>query len=281
MTLGSELAAVFFGLASAATWGVADFSGGLATRRTPVLTVTLLSQTAGLILLMLLALARTESLLSLPDMAWGAAAGVAGLIGLIGLYRAMAIGQMGIAAPVTAVLAAGLPVVVGAFTQGLPDLIHLLGFALALAGIWLISRPQDGSGRPHGLGLAVMAGLGFGCFLTFIAQVDSKAVFWPLVTARAASIALMIGFLVTRPKPALPAKNVWLLILLAGVMDAGGNAFFVLAEQAGRLDVASTLASLYPATTVLLALLVLKEKIGGRQNMGILLALIAILLIAL
>jgi drug/metabolite transporter (DMT)-like permease len=214
-------------------------------------------------------------------MAWGAAAGIAGLIGLMGLYRAMAIGQMGIAAPVTAVLAAGLPVVVGALTQGLPDLVHLTGFVLALAGIWLISRPQDGTGRPAGLGLAIIAGLGFGCFLTFIAQVQSNAVFWPLVVARAASIALMVALLLTRQKLALPAKNTWLLILLAGVMDAGGNAFFVLAEQMGRLDVASTLASLYPATTVLLALLVLKEKIGGWQNIGILLALIAILLIAL
>jgi drug/metabolite transporter (DMT)-like permease len=214
-------------------------------------------------------------------MAWGAAAGIAGLIGLMGLYRAMAIGQMGLAAPVTAVLAACLPVVVGAFTQGLPDLVHLTGFALALAGIWLISRPQGGTGRPAGLSLAIIAGLGFGCFLTFIAQVQSNAVFWPLVVARVASIALMIALLLTRPKLALPPRSVLLLILVAGVMDAGGNAFFILSEQAGRLDVASALASLYPATTVLLALLVLKEKIEGWQNLGMVLALIAIPLIAL
>ncbi len=280
MLSGSEFAVVFFGLASAATWGVADFSGGLATRRTPVLTVTLLSQMAGLILLVLLALARMEDLLSFPDIAWGAAAGIAGLIGLLGLYRAMAIGQMGIAAPVTAVLAAGLPVVVGAFTQGLPDLVHFTGFALALAGIWLISRPQQGSGRPAGLGLAIFSGLSFGCFFIFIAQVESSAVFWPLVVARAASIALMIALLMTRQKLVRPPKSALWLILVAGVMDAGGNAFFVLSEQAGRLDVASTLASLYPATTVLLALLVLKEKIEGWQNVGMVLALLAIPLIA-
>jgi drug/metabolite transporter (DMT)-like permease len=281
MTHGSELAAVIFGLASAATWGVGDFSGGLATRRTPVLTVTLLSQIAGLILLMLLALARTESLLSFSDMAWGSAAGLVGLVGLVAFYQAMAIGQMGLAAPVAAVLSASLPVVVGAFTQGWPDLAHLSGFILALAGIWLISRPQQGVGRPAGLGLAIVAGLGFGGFLIFIAQVQTNAVFWPLVVARTASIASMVAFIVARQKVALPAKNALLLILLAGVMDAGGNTFFVLSEQVGRLDVAGALASLYPATTVLLALLVLKEKIGKWQGIGILLALISVPLIAL
>ncbi len=281
MTHGSELAAVIFGLASAATWGVGDFSGGLATRRTPVLTVTLLSQITGLILLMVLALVRTESLLSFPDMAWGGAAGLAGLVGLAALYQAMAIGQMGLAAPVTAVLSATLPVVVGAFTQGWPDLAHLSGFVLALAGIWLISRPQQGVGRPAGSGLAIVAGLGFGGFFIFIAQVQANAIFSPLVVARTASIALLVAFIVARQRVALPTKSALLLILLAGVTDAGGNVFFVLAEQAGRLDVASTLASLYPATTVLLALLVLKEKIGGWQSIGILLALIAVPLIAL
>src|SRR5262245_24572191 len=122
MTTGSEFAAVIFGLASAATWGVGDFSGGLATRRVSVLTVTLLSQVAGLILCILLALAWSEKLPSVGDIAWGALAGILGLAGLVALYRAMAIGQMGIAAPITAVIAATLPVTVGVITQGLPHL---------------------------------------------------------------------------------------------------------------------------------------------------------------
>ena len=280
MTQGSEFAAVIFGLASAATWGVGDFSGGLATRRVPVMTVALLSQVAGLILLVLLALMWGENLPSAADIGWGSLAGMVGLIGLMALYRAMAIGQMGMAAPVAAVLSASLPVAVGTATQGLPDLSHQLGFVLAVVGIWFISRPQQTEGRPAGLGLAIIAGLCFGGFLIGIAQVQTNAVFWPLVAARAASITIMLATTLIGQKLALPARSVLPLILLTGAMDAGGNAFFVLAEQAGRLDVAATLASLYPATTVILALSVLKERLVWWQSLGVLLALISVPLIA-
>ncbi|MCK6627739.1 MAG: EamA family transporter [Anaerolineae bacterium] len=189
---GTEFGAVIFGLASAATWGVGDFSGGLATRRVSVLTVTLLSQVAGLILLVLLALIWGEKLPSLADVGWGSLAGIFGLFGLMALYRAMAIGQMGIAAPVAAVLSASLPVAVGAMTQGVPELPRLTGFVLAVVGIWFISRPQNLQGRPAALGLAIVAGLCFGGFLLGIAQVEQNAVFWPLVAARTASIMAML-----------------------------------------------------------------------------------------
>lgn len=280
MSNGSEFVAIIFGLASAATWGVGDFSGGLATRRVPVLTVTLLSQVAGLTLLALLALVWRENLPSAGDVAWGALAGVIGLVGLVALYRAMAIGQMGIAAPVTAVISAALPVAVGAVTQGLPDWLHLIGFILALVGIWFISRPQNMQGRPAGLGLALLAGCGFGGFLICIAQVQENAVFWPLVAARSASIGVMLSLALFSRRLALPPSSALPLIILTGIMDAGGNAFFVLAEQSGRLDVAAALASLYPATTVILALYILKERMVLWQGIGVLLALLAVPLIA-
>lgn len=280
MINGSELASVLFGLASAATWGVGDFSGGLASRRVPVLTVTLLSQAAGLVLLVGLALLWGERWPSGSDVGWGALAGIFGFIGLMGLYRAMAIGQMGIAAPITAVMSAGLPMLVGAVTQGWPDVTRQLGFALALVGIWFISRPQEVGGRPAGLGLALLAGCGFGSFLICIAQVQENAVFWPLASARLTAITIMLAISLASRKLALPPKATLPLILLTGVMDAGGNAFFVLAEQAGRLDVAATLASLYPATTVILALALLKERLVLWQGIGVLLALVAVPLIA-
>jgi drug/metabolite transporter (DMT)-like permease len=280
MMNGTEFGAVIFGLASAATWGVGDFSGGLATRRVSVLTVTLLSQVAGLILLALLALIWDENFPSLADVGWGGLAGLVGLVGLMALYRAMAIGQMGIAAPVAAVLSASLPVVVGAMTQGLPHLPRQLGFILAVIGIWFISRPQKMQGRPAGLGLAIIAGLCFGGFLLGIAQVQQNAVFWPLVVARTVSILAMLAAVGAGQKLAMPAPSILPLIILTGAMDAGGNAFFALAEQAGRLDVAGTLASLYPATTVILALAVLKERLVVWQGIGVLLALIAVPLIA-
>jgi drug/metabolite transporter (DMT)-like permease len=280
MSNGSEFAAVLFGLASAATWGVGDFSGGLATRRISVLTVTLLSQAVGLILLVLLALVWGEKSPSWGDVAWGAVAGVMGLAGLVAFYQAMAIGQMGVAAPVAAVISAVLPVAVGALTQGWPDVIHQIGFVLALIGIWFISTSQQVQGRPAGLGLALLAGCGFGGFLVCIAQVQESAVFWPLSIARLASIgALLVTGIFSRRLPS-PPKSILPLIILTGVMDAGGNTFFVLAEQSGRLDVAAALASLYPVTTVILALAVLKERLVLWQGIGVLLALLAVPLIA-
>ena len=144
MASDTGLTAVALGLASAATWGVGDFSGGLATRRTPVLVVTLLSQVAGISFLAAFAAARAEAGLAVADAAWGALAGVLGLIGLVGLYRAMAIGQMALAAPVTGVLSAGLPVAAGALIQGWPGPRHLAGFGLALTGIGLLSKTPAG-----------------------------------------------------------------------------------------------------------------------------------------
>lgn len=280
MSHNSELVTVFFGLASAATWGVADFSGGLATRRTPVLTVALLSQIMGGVMLILLALVRAERLPSMGDAGWGCAAGLMGLFGLIAFYRAMAVGQMGVVAPVTAVLCAGLPVVVGMFTQGWPGPTRLIGFAVALAGIGVISRPPGEAGRPAGLGLAIVAGICFGGFLVCIAQVQSQAVFWPLAVARSASIAVMLVLVLAGRRVVRPGKKGLFLMALIGIMDAWGNAFFVLSEQTGRLDVAGALASLYPATTVLLALFILKERLARMQGIGVLLALVAVPLIA-
>ncbi len=280
MATGSDAASVVFGLTSAATWGIADFSGGLATRRTPVLTVTLLSQATGLILLIGLALASGEKMPMLQDVFWGAAAGVIGLTGLFALYRAMAIGQMGIAAPITGVLCASLPVVVGAFTQGLPNALHLAGFVLALAGVWFVSRSQGAAGRPAGFELAILAGLGFGGFLILIAQVHQGSLFWPLVAARGASVGFMIAVTLVRRAFVLPAKKITPLILFGGVMDVGGNAFFVLAEQAGRLDIAAVLSSLYPAATVILALILLRERLNRLQGFGVVMVLAALPLIA-
>lgn len=278
--MGSSLATAAFGLASAASWGAGDFSGGLATRRTDVYTVVLVSQAAGLLSLAALAVARHEAAPPLAALGWGTAAGVMGAVGVAALYRALAVGRMGIAAPVTAVLAASLPVLFTSLSQGPPSVLQFVGFGLALGGVWLISRPEGAIGRPAGLGLALLSGVGFGGFLILIGQVRAPAVFWPLAAAKAASLLLVLGVACGAGTAHLPDKGLLLLVLLAGLRDAGGNAFFVLAEQAGRLDVASILASLYPAATVLLARLVLKERVSRRQAVGIAVALVAIPLIA-
>ena len=278
--MGSPLATVSFGLAAAASWGAGDFTGGIATRKADVYAVGLVSQAAGVVALAALAGARAEPFAPPPALGWGAVAGVFGALGIAALYRALAVGRMGIAAPVTAVLAAALPVCFAALSQGLPSPLQFTGFGLALGGVWLISRPEGAGGSPEGLGLALLAGVGFGGFMICIGQVQAPAVFWPLAAAKVSSLLSMLAAARAEGRLPRPPRSLLLPAALAGLLDAGGNAFFVLAEQGGRIDVASILASLYPAATVFLARLVLGERVSRTQAVGIAAALIAIPLIA-
>jgi drug/metabolite transporter (DMT)-like permease len=163
---------------------------------------------------------------------------------------------------------------------GLPSLIQVAGFALALVAIGLISRPGGASGPPKGIGLAVLAGCGFGCFFILISRVSPGATFWPLAVARLSSVVLAVIVMRARGRLGLPGRNVAPLVLLAGTLDALGNAFFVLAAHSGRLDVAAILSSLYPAATVVLAMIVLRERATRIQAVGIALVILAVPLIA-
>ena len=271
---------VLFGLSASLSWGTGDFSGGLASRRAHVFSVVLAAYLVGLLLLPVLALAWSEPLPSWRDALWGASAGLVGTLGLTAFYRSLAIGRMGINAPITAVLAASLPIIFTAFTQGLPRPLQLAGFVLALLAVALVSHPERASGRPEGLGLALLGGLGFGSFFILIGQVSAHAIFWPLMAARLTSLLFMIAFMRIRGEQMLPKKSVFPLILIAGALDVAGNVFFILAAHSGRLDVASILYSLYPAVTVLLAAIILRERVSRIQAIGIALALGAILLIS-
>ncbi len=210
-------------------------------------------------------------------LAWGCAAGVAGGLALPAFYRALALGKMGVAAPVSSVLTAALPVVVAAVSEGLPQPIQICGLVLALIALWFISRPE-GKLRPQGLGLAVFAGAGFGAFLICLHEASATAVFWPLAAALATSLVLA-AIIVIIQRSSLPALRVVPIVLVAGSLDTLGNFLFVLAGQRGRLDVAAVLSSLYPAFTVVLARLVLKERITRIQFAGMTAALIAVPLI--
>ncbi len=278
--MSRTLATVIFGLAASLCWGSGDFNGGMASRRANATSVVISAYAVGFALLIGLALIWREPFPSLSNIIWGGLAGIAGALGLISFYSALSIGRMGIAAPVSAVLAAGLPVIFSALTQGLPSLLQLGGFVLALLAIVLISRPEGTKGRPAGIGLALLAGCGFGCFFILISHVSHTATFWPLAMARFTSVFLLLAMAGIRRQEALPKMTVAPFILLAGILDAIGNAFFVLATHVGRLDVAAVLSSLYPAATVLLAAIVLRERVTRVQAVGILLALIAVPLIS-
>jgi drug/metabolite transporter (DMT)-like permease len=232
------------------------------------------------VLLVTLALLWKEPFPSSWDIAWGALAGLAGAIGLISFYSALSTGRMGIAAPVSAVLTAALPVLFSTFTEGMPSLLQMGGFVVALLAIGIISRPERSKGRPKGIGLALLAGCGFGCFFILISRVNHTAVFWPLAVARFTSVLFLLIMGLIRRQRILPGRTVTSLVLLAGILDATGNAFFVLAAHTGRLDVAAVLSSLYPAATVLLAALILRERMTRVQTIGILLALSAVPLIS-
>lgn len=274
------LVTVLFGLAASLFWGSGDFCGGLASRRLNASTVVTSAYAFGFVLLIGLALIWREPFPALSDILWGGVAGLAGVIGLIAFYSALSIGRMGIIAPTAAILTAGLPVLFSVFTEGLPAPVQLGGFALALLAIALISRPERAQGRPVGLGLAVLAGCGFGCFFILISRVSHNAIFWPLAAARLTSVLFLLLLALFRKQSIMPKKMVIHLVLLAGGLDAIGNAFFVLATHSGRLDIAAVLSSLYPAATVLLAALVLRERVTRVQGIGILLALVAIPLIS-
>jgi drug/metabolite transporter (DMT)-like permease len=278
--MNHNLITALFGLAASLSWGSGDFSGGLATRRVNVFTVVVAAHAIGFVLLIALALAWSEPFPSALDMAWGSAAGLAGAVGIVSFYQALAVGRMGINAPVTAVLAAALPVLFSVFFQGLPGLLQLAGFTLALIAVWLISRPERARGRPEGVGLALLAGLGFGSFFILISRASSTAIFWPLAAARLSSFLFMLALLLVRRQELIPKLSAFPLVLLAGTLDVAGNAFFVLATHSGRLAVAAILSSLYPAATVLLASFILRERVTRLQAIGIFVALIAIPLIS-
>ncbi|MFC4427246.1 EamA family transporter [Deinococcus navajonensis] len=272
----SELATVLAaGLGAAASFGAGDFSGGVATKRDPVTRVVALGHLLSLALFVGLALATGEPWPRPADLAWGALAGVGGVIGLGCLYRGLALGPMGTVAAISAVLAASVPVVVSVLLGDALGPVQVTGIVLALLGVTVLSR-ETSQGR-GGLGLAVLAGLGFGAFFVLLGQTQPGSVFWPLVMARLVSAGVMLLLALRgpglRPQAVVP-------IVGSSFLDALGNVLFVIAAQTGRLAEASVLSNVYPAFTVLLALLVLRERLRVDQWWGLALTLLAVPLIA-
>lgn len=271
---------ILYGLLSALCWGAGDFSGGMATRRASVYSVIIAGDFVGALMLLVVALALGERVPTVADLFWGTMAGIGGVIGLIGLYRALASGKMGIASPLSAVIAAALPVIVAAIFEGFPSMLQLLGFLLALIAIWLISQSGEVRLRIQDLGLPALAGIGFAAFFILYDRVSTGSILYPLVAARVIAVLLLLVVVLRNRQPILPSFNLFPLILLVGAADMGGNAFYGLATQAGRLDIAAVTASLYPAATVWLAWLILKERFTNLQKVGIVMALCALALIA-
>jgi len=274
---------IFMGLASALTWGVADFTGGLMTRRTNVYGVVVGGHFGSLLLLVVVAFLYREPVPPLQDWLIAMISGLFGGIGLMLFYRSLAEGQMSIASPVTALVGTTLPVLVGSLTDGLPTPRILLGFGVALVAIWLIAQTGriDLAGILRKLLIPFFAGICFGIFFIGIHYASSTTIFWPLVATRLGSIPGLLLYCTLRRIDWFPERRHWRNISLISVLDSAGNLFYMLAARFGRMDVAAVISSLYPASTVALARIVLKEKITTSQLFGILLALVALVFISM
>jgi drug/metabolite transporter (DMT)-like permease len=199
----------------------------------------------------------------------------------VAFYRGLAVGRMSVVAPIAGVLGAAIPVAVGGVLEGLPTPTQLVGIGLALGAVLLVTRAQDRETRGgSGVALAIVAGIGFGAFFVFLGRVAPGPVFTPLVIVRAVAVLLITLVVVLTRGPWKVPRRTILPVAIAGTLDMGGNFWYLLAAQQGRLDIAAVLASLYPVVTIVLAAAVLRERIVGWQAVGILAALAAIVLIA-
>ena len=281
--MSNQLLGVIYGLTSAIVWGSGDFSGGLAAKKDNVFTVVFLAQFFGLALLTVLAIIFREQFPPLRDLFFGGLAGIGGTVGILAFYRGLSQEQMGIFAPLVAVFTAVLPVLFGILFEGLPSTLQLIGFALAIIAVGFLSfsgEKDTALTRPVLL-LALTGGIGFSVFYIAIDQADSTpGIFWPLAAARLTSIPILALILRARQLPMTASRPNLPVIAAAGFLDTGGNIFFALAAQIGRLDIAAVLSSLYPATTVFLAWIILKEKLKPLQWVGVLLAIAALFFIA-
>jgi drug/metabolite transporter (DMT)-like permease len=277
--------AVLLALVGAVTYGVADFWGGLATKRTAVTAVIATGELAGLVVLVP-ALALLPARFDVAAVLWGAGAGVAGGLGLLLFYRSLADGTMSVVAPLTAVSAAAVPVLVGLALGERASVLALVGVVVALLAVVLVSA--EGGRLPTGrqlvadrsVGEALAAGVAFGLFFVLLSRPAHDTGLWPAAGARVASLALMVAVALPARRRLLPSRPALPLVLASGITDMSANILFLLASREGLLVITSVLTALYPASTVLLAQLVLRERIHRLQVAGLAAAAAAVTLIA-
>jgi drug/metabolite transporter (DMT)-like permease len=282
--------AALLALLSAVAFGAGDFFGGLATRRLPAAAVVLRAHVVGFIGLLVVAPFIGDADPAVSDAVIGAAGGLAGGIGVLLLYRGLARGVMSVVAPITAVLSAVVPVAYGLATGERPSAVALVGVPLALVAVALLARePRDDDERTHGMTrgdllTALGAGLAFGVFFVALDATSDDAGLWPIVSGRVASVALFSVVALVSVASRAGQGRVWqgttpALIVGAGVLDSGANALFLVATQEGLLTLVAVLGALYPASTLLLARLVLGERLARPQRVGVLLAGAAVVLV--
>ena len=274
---------ILLALASAVSYGASDFVGGVGARRSSPWQILLVGQVAGMLALFIAALLRRGEPVA-SDFAWAVLAGVGSAAGGLFLFRGMARGRMGLVAPISAVGAATLPVLVGVALGERPGLLVWAGMAIALPGIWLVSR-EAGRDRPPRSWAALLdgavAGAGFGLLFIALAQIRADAGLLPLAANQLTGAVLTLGAALLLRQPWRPTRDVLAWGGASGLLGAAGTLTFVLSSGATSLGIAAVLTSLYPAVTVLLAAGVLRERLTASQGAGIGICTLAIIALSL
>jgi drug/metabolite transporter (DMT)-like permease len=281
------LLSILFGLCAALGWGSGDFTGGLASRKTGAYRAVFYSEVAGLFLLFIMLGIWMEVFPNVEVWLPALIAGAIGTFGLMLLYHAMTQGLMSISAPVSSLLAAMLPVVVGMFSEGLTKTTTMLGFGFALAAVWLVSQSEGGVkdilSHLSDLKMPMLAGVCFGLYFILMHEsTDTGERIWPMIASRTGGTVMIAAYmLISRTSFKVEDRSAWPFLILNGVFDIVGNIFFILSGQAGRLDVASVLSSLFSGVTVMLAWIFLKERLTRGQWIGVASAMVAIALMTI
>ena len=280
MSIEAQYIPAAYSLTAVGVWGASDFLGGVGARRTNAFLFTAIVHVSGMLVVGALAMVTHAPFPGGASLVWSLIAGSLGGLALCFFYRALARGNMGLIAPVAAVLSAAIPTIVTAFAEGFPSTRQVLGFILAGIGVWLISRTEGDTGRPEGLGVAMLAGIGFAGFYLCTHQAGNASALWVATCSRSASLLITGAIvLIGRRLRTVPAPVLGIAVV-AGILDIGGSVAFVRASQIGRLDVAVVLSSLYPAVTVVLARVFLHEHFSRARTFGMLAALAAVPMIA-
>jgi drug/metabolite transporter (DMT)-like permease len=293
---------IVFALAAAVLYGSADFLGGAASRRSRALSVASLSVPAGAVV-MLLAAAVAGGPVSTAGLGWAVAAGAVGAAGLLAFYTGLAAGPMSVVAPVSALMSTVLPVGVAIASGERFGARVYAGVATCLVAIVLVSlengtpawsarkaqdqaapRPAGHRATLRGFGYGIVCGTLFGIFYLFLRNAGTAGVFWPVAEARLANCAVVLAVVVlarARPAGRADGGRVVAAAVVSGVLDASANLCYVMATRAGLFGIAIVLTALYPGITVLLARVVLRERMHAVQRIGLLLAAVGVILVTL
>lgn len=275
--------AIALALGSSLSWGVSDFVAGLQARKVPLLRVLLISQGLGLSCVIVILVVRGTGPPAFAHVWPAIAAGLAGTAALAAFYRALAVGSMSIVAPISAT-GVVVPVAVGIAGGDRPAAIQLAGIVAASVGVVLASRERSGETDRRmsraTVGLSLIAAIGFGSFFVGLRSAARADVLWALFASRGAGVtALIVAMLIVRP-PRLPDRGALLPLAVVAALDLGANGLYAIATRHGLLSEVAVASSLYPLATVVLARLVLGERVRRVQELGIAAAVVGIAMIA-